>query len=98
VKLLNKFEAAKRIGVSVSTLTRLREKGVISYLPWRPILFIEEDVERYIQAKAEADRLYKALYNPDPGTPEWHAKKLSEFQLRMQLYWFRRRIAAKRDG
>jgi excisionase family DNA binding protein len=55
VKLITQDEAAKRLGVSSSTVKRLRIDGKLTYIPGRPVLIDEADLEKYIAAKAEAD-------------------------------------------
>lgn len=54
MKLITQDEAARRLGVSSSTVKRLRIDGKITYIPGRPVLIDEADLEKYTTAKAEA--------------------------------------------
>ncbi len=66
MKLITQEEAARRLGVSPSTVKRLRISGRLAYIPGRPVLIDEADLEEYVAAKAEADakKLAKHIETP----------------------------------
>ena len=66
MKLLTQEEAAERLGCSTSKIKRLRVGRRLTYIPGRPILIDEADLETYITAKsaANANKLAKQIETP----------------------------------
>ncbi|WEZ82193.1 helix-turn-helix domain-containing protein [Rhizobium sp. 32-5/1] len=100
IRLLTQAEAAKRMGVSVEKLKRLRGQGMISYIPGRPVLFDEKDVDEFAAAYAERKRVKAAL--KVPGSPEYLEKKRQDAEgrhcMRIRVMMIHREMARKRGG
>ncbi|MGA0594099.1 helix-turn-helix domain-containing protein [Enterovirga sp. CN4-39] len=56
-RLLLQKEVAERLGCSETTVARLRFEGKLAYIPGRPVLINEADLQAYLDANAEAKRL-----------------------------------------
>ena len=56
-----------RLGVSPSTVKRLRISGHLAYIPGRPVLIDEADLEAYAAAKAGADAKKVAKHIETPA-------------------------------
>ncbi len=52
---MTESQAAQRLGCSTSTVKRLRLSGKLSYIPGRPVLIDEADLEAYLLARSQAD-------------------------------------------
>ena len=55
-KLLLQWEVAQRLRCSTSKVKRLRLSGELAYLPGRPILIDEADVEAYLEGVRQRER------------------------------------------
>lgn len=89
IRLLTQSEVAVKIGKSESVVRSLRVKSLISYLPGKPILFEECDVDAYIAAREAAIHAKKAPYTP--GTPEFQQRIAKEQYVRIHMDFFKRR-------
>ncbi|MGH6860040.1 MAG: helix-turn-helix domain-containing protein [Phyllobacterium sp.] len=67
MKMLTQDEAARRLGVSQSTIKRLRLDGKLTYIPGRPVLIDQADLDAYTAVKAEADAKKKVQNTETPA-------------------------------
>lgn len=88
IRLLTSAEAARKIGKSESTVKALRVKGFLAYIPGRPVLFEESDVDAYIAAREAAIYAKKAPYIP--GTLEFQQRIAKEQYVRIHMDFFKR--------
>ena len=89
IRLLTQSEVAVKIGKSESVVRSLRTKSLISYLPGKPVLFEECDVDAYIAARDAAKYAKKAPYIV--GTPEYKQRIAKEQFMRIHMDMFVRR-------
>lgn len=78
--LLTQVEVAERLRKTVKTVARLRAQGQLAYLPGRPVLIAEDELERYLrreiqrkQAQAEARARAARV---QPLSPRQRARKM----------------------
>jgi excisionase family DNA binding protein len=88
-KILLESEVAKRLRCSTSKVKRLRLNGELAYLPGRPVLIDEADVEAYLEsAKQRGHRRIKdkqaqpAFTGPSASTESGAARALRVWQAR----------------
>lgn len=67
MRLLTQEEVAERLRVSQSTIKRLRLDGKLAYVPGRPILIDQADLDAYIATKAEIDANRKVQHIETPA-------------------------------
>ena len=94
--LLTEREVADRLRCSLPKVKRLRLTGKLAYLPGRPPLVDEEDLEAYVAfAKRSSEP-------PPPPTPEEvSAKGIAEARQRARMGWLQvhmRRMRAQGGG
>ncbi|OWK20227.1 hypothetical protein AJ88_31875 [Mesorhizobium amorphae CCBAU 01583] len=82
-RLLTQIEVARLLRCSASKVKRLRKSGKLAYLPGRPVLVDEADLEAYkesIKRHALPAPLRKALAatkkKPEPESPSALARRL----------------------
>lgn len=52
-KILTQAEVAERLRMSVRTVYQLRVEGRLRYIPGRPVRFLEDDVEKFIETSLQ---------------------------------------------
>lgn len=67
MKMLTQGEVANRLGVSQTTVKRLRLDGKLIYIPGRPILIDQADLDTYIATKAEIDTKMRSQHIETPS-------------------------------
>lgn len=78
--LLTQVEVANRLNKSVKTVARLRSLGLLAYIPGRPVLIPDYELERYIRSETrrkEAQRAEReAARRVRPLSPRQKARKM----------------------
>lgn len=93
VKLLTEAEAAAVLRCSRSKVKRLRLSRKLAYLPGRPVLIDEVDLEAYMDgvksrvAALEAPKPVK----PEPTPEQLHQEDMRQARMRAEVVWMRRK-------
>lgn len=83
-KLLLEKEAAARLGCHASTVKRLRLSRRLAYIPGRPVLITEPDLQAYIDRK-------RGPAAPEPGSPEAIEKMHQDIKAQVRRkFWLKR--------
>ncbi|KAA2235676.1 helix-turn-helix domain-containing protein [Salinarimonas soli] len=85
--LLTEPEVAERLRCSTSKVKRLRLEGKLPYIPGRPLMIVEADLEAYIEA---ARRTAEAK-----DAPKSEADQVAEAAALARRIWLTRRLQGR---
>jgi hypothetical protein len=90
--LLTQAEAAKVLRTTVRNLQRIRDRGLIGWLPGRPVCIPAAEIARYIEAQTKRDPTPAQRTAKQAG----NAKKAGEERGRQMLLTHRMRSAGRK--